>query len=136
MPYRLGLFVRNDHIACAAWPVPSYAARHTASVEAASLPLQTLSPTLREPQSYDLTRDAVARLPRQEYILNAPKSRMPRHARNRTLASTMAAFAGAAKSDGETTYRFERMWPTLQQPWYFDRPSSVAFSNASRRCVL
>ena len=44
----------------------AHAARHTASVEAASLPLQILSPTLREPQSYDLSRDAITGPPRQE----------------------------------------------------------------------
>ena len=26
----------------------------------------------------------------------------------------------------EETYKFERMWPTLQQPWYFDIPIDVA----------
>jgi len=26
----------------------------------------------------------------------------------------------------EETYKFERMWPTLKQPWYFYRPLSVA----------
>jgi DNA-binding beta-propeller fold protein YncE len=31
----------------------------------------------------------------------------------------------ATVSAGET-YVFERMWPTLQQPWYFDRPGDVA----------
>ena len=104
----------------------AYAARHTAFVEAASPPLQTLSPTLREPQSYDLNRDAITGIPRQEYVLDAPNSRMPRHARNRPLASTMATFAGAAKAYDETTYRFGCMWPTLQQPWYSEKPNGVA----------
>ena len=27
---------------------------------------------------------------------------------------------------GTVTYRFERLWPTLQQPWYFSAPSDVA----------
>jgi len=25
----------------------------------------------------------------------------------------------------ETTYRFERMWPMLQQPWYFNMPTDI-----------
>jgi hypothetical protein len=28
----------------------------------------------------------------------------------------------------ETTYRFERMWPMLQQPWYFNIPTDIARS--------
>jgi hypothetical protein len=27
---------------------------------------------------------------------------------------------------GQETYRFERMWPTLLQPWYFNRPKGIA----------
>ncbi len=29
----------------------------------------------------------------------------------------------------EETYIFERMWPTLQQRWYFLRPQCVALDN-------
>jgi len=29
----------------------------------------------------------------------------------------------------DTTYRFERMWPTLQQPWYFNCPTNIAFDS-------
>ncbi|MBI2431576.1 MAG: SMP-30/gluconolactonase/LRE family protein, partial [Candidatus Hydrogenedentes bacterium] len=36
----------------------------------------------------------------------------------------LAALAPMAA--GQPTYRFERLWPTLQQPWYFYRPSGVA----------
>jgi len=25
-------------------------------------------------------------------------------------------------------YRFERMWPTLQQPWYFNTPVGIAIA--------
>jgi streptogramin lyase len=45
------------------------------------------------------------------------------------LVASSLAFLGCAPpapSTGETSYRFERMWPTLQQPWYFDSPNSVA----------
>ncbi len=27
---------------------------------------------------------------------------------------------------GQETYRFERMWPTLPQPWYFSYPQAIA----------
>ena len=27
---------------------------------------------------------------------------------------------------GQETYRFERMWPTLPQPWYFSYPQDIA----------
>jgi len=30
---------------------------------------------------------------------------------------------------GETTSRFERMWPVLEQPWYFTEPYDVAIDN-------
>ena len=26
----------------------------------------------------------------------------------------------------DVTYKFERMWPTLQQPWYFHCPNNIA----------
>jgi len=29
-------------------------------------------------------------------------------------------------ASSEETYVFERMWPTLQQPWYFSLPSGIA----------
>ena len=29
-------------------------------------------------------------------------------------------------ASSEETYRFERMWPTLQQPWYFHTPHDIA----------
>jgi sugar lactone lactonase YvrE len=29
----------------------------------------------------------------------------------------------------EESYRFERMWPTLLQPWYFNHPSDLAIDN-------
>ncbi|MBW1824420.1 MAG: SMP-30/gluconolactonase/LRE family protein, partial [Deltaproteobacteria bacterium] len=30
---------------------------------------------------------------------------------------------------GQETYQFERMWPTLSQPWYFNNPDGVAVDN-------
>ena len=44
------------------------------------------------------------------------------------LALLVAAPATAAdpQPDPTTTYRFERLWPTLQQPWYFNEPYDVA----------
>ena len=44
----------------------------------------------------------------------------------RILLAASAAAAAAPQPDPNTTYRFERLWPTLQQPWYFNRPSDVA----------
>ncbi len=35
-------------------------------------------------------------------------------------------FAGQAALQAEETYVFERMWPELQQPWYFNEPYDVA----------
>ncbi|MGE0087717.1 MAG: 6-bladed beta-propeller [Desulfococcaceae bacterium] len=32
----------------------------------------------------------------------------------------------AVSSNAEETYRFERMWPTLHQPWYFTEPVALA----------
>jgi len=29
-------------------------------------------------------------------------------------------------ASSEETYRFERLWPTLQQPWYFNIPMEIA----------
>ena len=29
-------------------------------------------------------------------------------------------------TQAEEEYQFERMWPTLQQPWYFNRPFGIA----------
>jgi hypothetical protein len=39
-----------------------------------------------------------------------------------------------APASSEEIYRFERMWPTLQQPWYFSQPSGVAVD--SNGCVF
>ena len=35
-------------------------------------------------------------------------------------------FLMPALGSSKETYKFERMWPTLQQPWYFDLPMDVA----------
>ena len=32
-------------------------------------------------------------------------------------------------ASSEEIYRFERMWPTLQQPWYFGMPQNAAIDN-------
>ncbi len=31
-----------------------------------------------------------------------------------------------ATASAEDTYRFQRMWPTLHQPWYFSSPYGIA----------
>jgi sugar lactone lactonase YvrE len=36
----------------------------------------------------------------------------------------------AISAAADETYIFERMWPTLQQPWYFENPHSIAFDDA------
>ncbi|MCP4644783.1 MAG: hypothetical protein GY851_30355 [bacterium] len=33
-------------------------------------------------------------------------------------------------ADAEVTYQFERMWPTLQQPWYFDGARDMTCDSA------
>ena len=58
----------------------------------------------------------------------------------------MAGVAGMlfpGSAHGVETYRFERLWPALQQPWYFFSPSGVAVdatgsvyvADAQYRCV-
>lgn len=29
-------------------------------------------------------------------------------------------------ASSKETYKFERIWPTLQQPWYFNSPKGIA----------
>jgi sugar lactone lactonase YvrE len=33
-------------------------------------------------------------------------------------------------SAGESTFKYERMWPVLLQPWYFNKPQGIAFDGA------
>ena len=35
-------------------------------------------------------------------------------------------FSAILPADAQSNYRFDRMWPTLQQPWYFAGPRGVA----------
>ncbi len=32
-------------------------------------------------------------------------------------------------ASSQETYKFERMWPTLKQPWYFNNPRGIAFDS-------
>ena len=43
------------------------------------------------------------------------------------FAMVVVSFFLPSKGYSTETYRFERMWPDLQQPWYFDSPIGVAF---------
>ena len=43
------------------------------------------------------------------------------------FAMVVVSFFLPSKGYSTETYRFERMWPDLQQPWYFDSPTGVAF---------
>ena len=36
----------------------------------------------------------------------------------------------SAPALSEETYKFERMWPTIQQPWYFHNPRRIAIDDA------
>ena len=45
----------------------------------------------------------------------------------------MSLFFLSTSASAEETYVFERMWPTLQQPWYFNDPCEVAIDNSG--CV-
>ncbi len=36
------------------------------------------------------------------------------------------SFSLAWHCEAEKNYRFERMWPTLKQPWYFNNPAQIA----------
>ena len=42
------------------------------------------------------------------------------------LSAATPHAAADPQPDPSTTYRFERLWPTLQQPWYFGEPYGVA----------
>ena len=35
-------------------------------------------------------------------------------------------FVSGPMTSAQTTYQFERMWPTLLQPWYLDFPDGIA----------
>jgi len=39
-------------------------------------------------------------------------------------------------AEEEVTYRFERMWPTLQQPWYFWSPRDAACDSSGNVYVV
>ena len=41
-----------------------------------------------------------------------------------------------ASASSEETYKFERMWPTLQQPWYFNNPEDIAIDSAGNVYVV
>jgi sugar lactone lactonase YvrE len=43
---------------------------------------------------------------------------------------TLALFLIPGVAVSEETYKFERMWPTLQQPWYLFMPQDVAMDEA------
>ena len=36
----------------------------------------------------------------------------------------------------EENYRFERMWPTLQQPWYFSEPKDIAVDRSGNIYIV
>ena len=42
------------------------------------------------------------------------------------LAASLLLLCFPAPASSEEIYKFERMWPTLQQPWYFNAPHAVA----------
>ncbi len=44
------------------------------------------------------------------------------------LAITVLLLPTLASS--EETYKFERMWPTLKQPWYFNQPTGIAVDSS------
>ena len=39
-------------------------------------------------------------------------------------------------ASSEETYVFERMWPTLQQPWYFHSPVAVGIDSSGNVYVV
>ena len=41
-------------------------------------------------------------------------------------ACLLILFCCLSDASAEETYRFKRMWPTLQQPWYFTTVSGIA----------
>ncbi|OQY59471.1 MAG: hypothetical protein B6245_06495 [Desulfobacteraceae bacterium 4572_88] len=42
------------------------------------------------------------------------------------LACVISLILSPILASGEETYKFERMWPTLQQPWYFGNAEGIA----------
>ena len=47
----------------------------------------------------------------------------------RALSLTLLLILVPSYAFSEEKYVFERMWPTLQQPWYFNRPEGVTADN-------
>ncbi|GMW00687.1 MAG: hypothetical protein AMXMBFR84_18240 [Candidatus Hydrogenedentota bacterium] len=47
------------------------------------------------------------------------------------IAAVCSLFSVSPLEVGATEYRFERMWPTLQQPWYFGTPGDVTYDQFS-----
>ena len=45
------------------------------------------------------------------------------------LSTAAPATADDPQPDPNTTYRFERLWPTLQQPWYLSSPRGIALDD-------
>ena len=42
------------------------------------------------------------------------------------LVLAVACLPNLAAAEEQQTYVFDRMWPTLKQPWYFSSPSGIA----------
>jgi len=47
------------------------------------------------------------------------------------IFSSIILFLHIIPASSEETYKFERMWPTLQQPWYFHNPHGIAIDRNS-----
>ena len=74
--------------------------------------------------------------PRHEFPCDsATSSAMPgRNPRSHSLKSLLPLLlcltALTQPATADTYYQFERMWPTLQQPWHFAEPYDVAVDGA------
>ena len=59
------------------------------------------------------------------------KTRINKHFWHRKIFSIIfILFFFPTITIADETYKFERMWPTLQQPWYFSSPYGIAIDQS------
>lgn len=52
-----------------------------------------------------------------------------------SIVSILLVSLSAITANGQETYVFERMWPTLQQPWYFNAITGIAVDDSGTTFV-
>ena len=61
----------------------------------------------------------------QGYEMTGP-AKAPSHSKEILVAFFVVVIFLPILASAEEIYKFERMWPTLQQPWYFKEPYGIA----------